>query len=109
MKDQIINIITKHLEGVSPKIREKVITDVVSLFETEQQIVFHHWDYQCADGCCTDSGVELILNGNKLEHPESTEQEDVPNMYIGDDSETAIAAVLKELGINFKIENHYPK
>ena len=53
------------------------------------------WDYECADGCCTTFGTKLLLNGKELEHPN---EEILDNSYVGCDVETALHAVLKELG-----------
>jgi hypothetical protein len=57
------------------------------------------WDYECADGCCTTFGTKLLLNGKELEHPN---KEILDNSYVGCDVETALHAVLKELGYNVK-------
>ena len=57
------------------------------------------WDYECADGCCTTFGTKLLLNGKELEHPN---KENLDNSYVGCDVETALHAVLKELGYNVK-------
>lgn len=53
------------------------------------------WDYECADGCCTTFGTKLLLNGKELEHPN---EEILDNSYVGCDVQTALHAVLKELG-----------
>ena len=53
------------------------------------------WDYECADGCCTSFGTKLILNGKELEHPN---EEIFDNSYVGCDVQTALHAILKELG-----------
>lgn len=53
------------------------------------------WDYDCADGCCTTFGTKLLLNGKELEHPN---EEILDNSYVGCDVQTALHAVLKELG-----------
>ena len=53
------------------------------------------WDYECADGCCTSFGTKLLLNGKELGHPN---KEILDNSYVGCDVETALHAVLKELG-----------
>lgn len=53
------------------------------------------WDYECADGCCTSFGTKLLLNGKELEHPN---EEILDNSYVGCDVQTALHAVLKELG-----------
>ena len=58
------------------------------------------WDYECADGCCTTFGTKLLLNGKELEHPN---EKILDNSYVGCDVQTALHAVLKELGyeVNF--------
>ena len=53
------------------------------------------WDCECADGCCTSFGTKLLLNGKELEHPN---EEILDNSYVGCDVQTALHAVLKELG-----------
>jgi hypothetical protein len=62
-------------------------------------IEFKEWDYTCADGCCTSFGTKLLLNGKELEHPN---KEIKDNNYVGDDTQTAIHAILKELGYEVK-------
>jgi hypothetical protein len=62
-------------------------------------IEFKEWDYTCGDGCCTSFGTKLFLNGKELEHPN---EEIKDNSYVGDDTQTAIHAILKELGYDVK-------
>jgi hypothetical protein len=62
-------------------------------------IEFKEWDYTCGDGCCTSFGTKLLLNGKELEHPN---EEIKDNSYVGDDTQTAIHAILKELGYDVK-------
>jgi len=62
-------------------------------------IEFKEWDYNCGDGCCTSFGTKLFLNGKELEHPN---EEIKDNSYVGDDTQTAIHAILKELGYDVK-------
>ncbi len=45
------------------------------------------WDYKCGDGCCTDYGTSLSVNGVESE-----------NEYIGNDVSSSIEFVLKQLG-----------
>lgn len=59
------------------------------------------WDYTCADGCCTDFGTQLFLNGEVLEHPDKTITD---NGYVGECVETALKAVLNKLGYEVEIE-----
>jgi hypothetical protein len=59
------------------------------------KIKLEEWDHTCSDGCCYSYGTYLIMNGKKLEHPNP---EILDNSYVGDDVETALIAVLKELG-----------
>ena len=66
------------------------------------KIKFEEWHYQCGDGCCDSYGTYLYLNGKKLEHP-NPEIHD--NGYLGEDVQTALEAVLKELG--YKVEFDY--
>ena len=64
------------------------------------KITLEHWDYICGDGCCTDYGVKLYLNDKELEHPNP---EQWNNNYIGQDVETALESVLRELGYEVEI------
>lgn len=68
--------------------------------ENKLKITLEHWDYTCGDGCCTDYGVKLYLNDKELEHPNP---EQWNNNYIGQDVETALESVLKELGYEVEI------
>lgn len=68
------------------------------------KITLEDWDYTCSDGCCTDYGTSLYLNGEKLEHPDSEQHY---NGYIGMDVGTALRAVLKKLGYEVEIETKY--
>ena len=47
------------------------------------------WDYKCGDGCCTDYGTTISVNGEKCD-----------NEYAGDDVEKALEFTLKKLGYN---------
>lgn len=66
------------------------------------KIELQGWDYTCGDGCCTDFGTRIILNGEELEHPD---EEQFDNGYLGTDVETALLSVLKKLGYDVEIEN----
>lgn len=68
------------------------------------KITLEHWDYTCGDGCCTDYGVKLYLNDKELEHPNP---EQWNNNYIGQDVETALESVLRELGYEVEISQTY--
>lgn len=68
------------------------------------KIKFEHWNYQCGDGCCDNYGTNLYLNGKQLEHPN---HEIHDNGYLGEDIETGLHAVLKELGYQVEFENEY--
>jgi hypothetical protein len=59
------------------------------------KITFKEWDYTCGDGCCTTFGTKLYLNDKELEHPNT---DILDNSYVGEDVQTALHAVLKELG-----------
>lgn len=71
---------------------------------TKLKITLEDWDYTCGDGCCTDYGTKLYLNGKLLEHPNP---EQWNNNYIGGDVETALQAVLKELGYEVEVKQVY--
>lgn len=66
------------------------------------KITFEDWGYTCSDGCCTNFGTKLYLNDKELQHPNP---EIWDNNYVGEDVETALHAVLKELGYNVEFEN----
>ena len=68
------------------------------------KITFKEWDYTCGDGCCTTFGTKLYLNDKELEHPNT---EILDNSYVGEDVQTALHAVLKELGYEVEFENKY--
>lgn len=61
------------------------------------------WDYTCGDGCCTDYGTELVLNGKTLDHPDSTDDEYMNGAYVGDSVYLSLKAVLQELGYEVEI------
>ena len=62
--------------------------------EEKKQVVitFTAWESHCSDGCCTDYGTELTVNGIKSDNP-----------YIGDNVAQSIEFVLEKLGYNHKI------
>jgi hypothetical protein len=66
------------------------------------KITFQEWTHTCADGCCTSYGTKLFLNGKELEHPNP---EIWDNSYLGDDIQTALHAVLKELDYQVEFKN----
>jgi len=65
-------------------------------------ITLKEWTHTCADGCCTSYGTKLYLNGKKVEHPNP---EIWDNGYVGEDVQTALHAILKELGYNVEFKN----
>ena len=71
---------------------------------TKLKITLEDWDYTCGDGCCTDYGTKLYLKDKLLEHPNP---EQWNNNYIGGDVETALQAVLKELGYEVEVKQVY--
>jgi hypothetical protein len=66
------------------------------------KITLEDWDHTCGDGCCYSYGTKMYLNGKELEHP-NPEVHD--NSYVGMDVDTALRAVLKELGYEVEVEN----
>lgn len=64
-------------------------------------IKLEDWDYSCGDGCCYSYGTKLLMNGKELEHPD---KEVLDNSYVGNDIQTAITAILTELGFNVTFE-----
>jgi hypothetical protein len=71
------------------------------------KIRFNEWHYTCGDGCCDDYGVEMFLNNEKLEHPDSVDGHLISECYIGMDVELALRAVLGKLGYEVEIETTY--
>jgi hypothetical protein len=68
------------------------------------KITFENWDYTCGDGCCTDWGSKIYLNDKELEHPNTDIQD---NSYVGEDVQTALHAVLKELGYEVEFKDTF--
>lgn len=66
------------------------------------KITFKEWHYQCGDKCCDIYGTRLALNGKELDHPNP---EIWDNGYIGEDVQTALHSVLKELGYEVEFDN----
>ena len=54
------------------------------------EIVLNEWDYTCGDGCCYDWGVDVIVNGEEMEHK-------------NEDTETILRQVLEHLGYEVDI------
>lgn len=54
-----------------------------------------HWDYTCGDGCCTDYGLKLVLNGEVLDS------------YFCNNTESGIKALLDKLNVEHTIETKY--
>lgn len=50
-------------------------------------ITLNDWSYHCVDGCCTNYGTEISLNGKKCD-----------NEYAGDGVMESLKFVLTELG-----------
>ena len=67
-------------------------------------IVLKNWDYHCADGCCTDYGTIVILDGEEVEHYDPEQHN---NSYIGDNVEVALRSVLKHLGYDVEVSEEY--
>lgn len=66
-------------------------------------IELKEWDYTCGDGCCYEYGRKVLLNGEELEHPDSTEENWIPNSNVGDSVGDSLRAVLKKLGYSVEI------
>lgn len=66
------------------------------------KITLKDWDYTCADGCCTDSGTQILIDGKEVEHYDG---EQVVNAYVGSYVEVALRSVLQHLGFeNVEVE-----
>ena len=69
------------------------------------KITLKEWDYTCGDGCCTNYGTQILIDGKEVEH---YDEEVVVNAYVGCDVEVAIRSVLKHLGFeNVEIEREH--
>ncbi len=68
------------------------------------KIQIKDYDYTCADGCCSDTYRTIVLNGEELEHPDSTKDNYISNIYLGYDVELSLRAVLSKLGYEVEIE-----
>ena len=64
------------------------------------KIEFNNWTYTCSDGCCTDYGMEIYINGELVKDY----REDGFDGYVGLDSEVAVLSVLKHLNIKYEIK-----
>ncbi len=54
------------------------------------EILLVDWDHKCGDGCCYEYGVDIYVNGEKIEGD-------------GTDSFNALRSVLKHLGYDAEI------
>jgi hypothetical protein len=61
--------------------------------DKELNITLKSWDYTCGDGCCYDYGLDIYVNGEKLDESNA------------DDSENALKAVLEHLGYKINISH----
>jgi hypothetical protein len=61
------------------------------------------WDPECGDGCCSDYGTMLVMNGEELEHPDYSPEECMTNRYIGMNVRQSLEAVLKKLGYEVEV------
>ena len=58
------------------------------------KIILEEYDYECGDGCCSDYGTKVFVNG--VEMP-----------YRNQDTETILTQILEHLGYTVEIENIY--
>ena len=58
------------------------------------KIDLKNWTHTCGDGCCTEWGVDILLNGKELEGN-------------GGDVKETLTVIFKELGINVEINEDY--
>ena len=91
-ESDVINAMEKYLESYK---KDQALQLQQTGVKSSVSIELKDWDYDCADGCCTTFGTKLLLNGKELEHPN---EEILDNSYVGCDVQTALHAVLKELG-----------
>lgn len=69
------------------------------------KITLKEWDHTCGDGCCTDYGTQILIDGKEVEH---YDKDIVVNTYVGCDVEVALRSVLKHLGYgNVEVERVY--
>lgn len=66
------------------------------------KIELKDWEYICSDGCCTDYGTKILIDGVEIEHYKNTREEPLDNAYVGNNTEVAILSVLNHLGIHFE-------
>jgi hypothetical protein len=102
MKQEKIQKLTILLEAfLSLPESERVSVDTLasSLVDSVLEplkIGLKNWTYNCGDGCCTNYGIEISLNGK-----------DCDNEYAGDDVENSLEFVLGQLGYEVEIERTY--
>lgn len=58
------------------------------------QITLTDWDYECADGCCTNYGTTVTINGVKLENNNQ-------------DRATILEKILEHLGYDVEVIEEY--
>lgn len=58
------------------------------------KIELNHWDYTCGDGCCYMYGIDIKLNGEKIENED------------GENREQLLRAILNKLGYEVEISSY---
>lgn len=62
----------------------------------KRDISIRHWDWECGDGCCSDYGTDVHVNGFRLIYAD------------GENVESVLDSVLEFLGYdNVNIEDEY--
>lgn len=56
------------------------------------KIKLEEWSYDCADGCCTNYGTDIYINGKKIEGEDGTSNQQL------------LEVVLRELGYEIEWE-----
>ncbi len=64
MKQQIEKAIRETLVVQNKVSIPRCVDKIHSLMEVE--IEFKEWDHTCGDGCCSDYGTDIIVNGEKV-------------------------------------------
>lgn len=63
------------------------------------KVVFEDWYYECGDGCCSDYGTRVYVNGEPLRSKEVDDSN-----YIGLESINVVPALLEKLGYDVEVE-----
>lgn len=68
-----------------------------------KKIEFREWSHTCSDGCCYTYGTLILIDGEEVQHPDSTQEQSLDNSYLGDDPKLTTRAILKHLKIDCEV------